>query len=110
MRVIAALLVCSVAGFGADFFETFRAAVVKGDKQAVASMTSYPFLFEGKSLKQPEFIQIFDRLFDSKARQCFRKAKAVPSKEGFEVFCGQTIFLFEKKGDVYRFASIGVND
>jgi hypothetical protein len=95
---------------GLQFWTQFKTAVAKNDKEAVASMTRLPFLFDSRELTKPAFIQKLDAIFDSRAKRCFTKAAPVKEGDGFEVFCGKQIFLFERVGGVYRFTEIGVND
>lgn len=95
---------------GVQFWTKFKSAVVANDKEAVASMTRLPFLFQGRELTKPAFIQKFGVIFDARAKRCFEKAKLVKEGEGFEVFCGQQIFLFEKVDGVYKFTEIAAND
>ena len=95
---------------GVQFWAKFKAAVVANDKEAVASMTRLPFLFQGRELTKQAFIQKFAVIFDARAKRCFEKAKLVKEGEGFEVFCGQQIFLFEKVSGVYKFTEIAAND
>jgi hypothetical protein len=95
---------------GVQFWTKFKAAVVANDKEAVASMTRLPFLFQGRELTKQAFIQKFGVLFDAKVKRCFEKAKLVKEGDGFEVFCGQQIFLFGKVNGSYKFTEIGVND
>lgn len=80
------------------------------DKQAVASMTRLPFMFQGRELTRAAFIQKFDAIFSVRVKRCFAKAALVNEGDGFDVFRGQQIFLFERVGGVYKFAEIGVND
>ena len=95
---------------GLQFWTKFKAAVAKNDKEAVASMTRLPFLLENRELARPGFIQKFDAIFNVRVKRCFAKAALVKEDDGFEVFCGQQIFLFAKVGGVYKFTEIGVND
>ena len=95
---------------GLQFWTKFKAAVAKNDKEAVASMTRLPFLLESRELARPGFIQKFDAIFNVRVKRCFAKAALVKEGDGFEVFCGQQIFLFAKVGGVYKFTEIGVND
>ena len=113
------LMITSVTGYaqnekvdeaGAQFWAKFKTAILANDKEAVASMTRLPFLFEGGELSKPAFIQKFGVLFDARVKRCFAKAKLVKEQDGFEVFCGQQIFLFGKVNGVYKFTEIGVND
>jgi hypothetical protein len=95
---------------GLQFWTKFKTAVAKNDKEAVASMTRLPFLFQSRELAKPAFIQKFDAIFSVRVKRCFAKATLVKEGDGFEVFCGQQIFLFEKVGGAYKFTEIGVND
>ena len=95
---------------GTQFWAKFKTAVLANDKEAVASMTRLPFMLQNKNLSKAQFIQKFGVLFDAKVKRCFAKAKLVKEENGFDVFCGQQIFLFEKVDGVYRFTEIGVND
>lgn len=95
---------------GVQFWTKFKTAVAKNDKEAVASMTRLPFLLENRELGKAGFIQKFDALFSVRVKRCFAKASLVKEGDGFEVFCGQQIFLFDKVNGVYKFTEIGVND
>ncbi len=94
----------------AAFWPKFQAAVGKSDAEGVASMTQLPFLLDGKNLDQAKFVKAVPGLFSAKIRGCIAQAKTVKSKDGFDVFCGQQIFVFERKGGKFVFAAIGVND
>ena len=93
----------------AAFWVQFKAAVVKGDKEAIAGMTRLPFY--GKMAKAA-FMKECDELFTAEVRRCFRKAKPVKEdrRDSYSVFCGETIFVFEKGKDGYQFTDVGVND
>ena len=119
---VALLLVFSISGAagaqnknkvdeaGVQFWTKFKTAVAKNDKETTASMTRLPFLFQSRELTKPGFIQKFDTIFNVRVKRCFATAKLVKEGDGFEVFCGQQIFLFEKVGGIYKFTEIGVND
>jgi hypothetical protein len=93
----------------AAFWVQFQAAVVKGDKEAIAGMTKLPFY--GKMAKA-DFMKECDELFPPKVRRCFRNARPVKEdkRESYSVFCGETIFVFEKGKAGYQFTDVGVND
>jgi len=93
----------------AEFWTQFKAAVVKGDKEAIAGMTRLPFY--GKMAKA-DFMKECDELFPAEVRRCFRNAKPVKAdnRDSYSVFCGETIFSFEKGKDGYQFTDVGVND
>jgi hypothetical protein len=94
----------------AAFWAQFQAAVVKGDKEAIAGMTKLPFGYE--KLAKADFVKQCDKLFSAKARRCFRNAKPVKEdkRDSYSVFCGESIFVFEKGKDRYQFTDLGVND
>lgn len=95
---------------GMQFWTKFKTAVAKNDKEAVASMTRLPFTIQGRELTKTGFIQKIPAIFDASVKRCFAKARLVKEGDGFEVFCGQQIFLFEKVDGVYKFTEIGAND
>ena len=95
---------------GLQFWAKFKAAVMSNDKETVASLTKLPFMIENRELAKPAFIQKFDTIFNARVKRCFTKASLVKEQDGFEVFCGQQIFLFAKVKGVYKFTEIGVND
>lgn len=92
------------------FWKRFRGAVVKSDRQAVASMTKFPFLFESRERSRDEFIKIQSQLFSRKIKKCFLTAKPVPEGEMYDVFCGELIFYFGKVDGEFKFFEFGVND
>jgi hypothetical protein len=96
----------------AAFWVQFKAAVAKGNKEAVADMTKLPFLLDSKPLAKADFIKQCGKLFDRNAQRCFSNAKPVrdPKQDSYSVFCGETIFVFEKVNGEYRFTDLGVND
>ena len=90
----------------------FKAAVTNGNKEAIAGMTKFPFAYGDKQLSKAEFVKQCDTIFSQKTRKCFEKAK--PTKEqdrdSYSVFCGSSIFTFERADGEYRFTDIGEND
>jgi len=101
-----------VADPGFDsFWKTFKAAIAKNDKEAVADITKLPFLYDSKERDRAGFIRIYPSLFSPKIRKCIATAKLVKDQENYEVFCGQLIFYFGKDSDgKYKFLEFGVND
>ena len=95
----------------ATFWTQFKEAVAKGNKEAVAGMTRFPFTM-GKHLSKADFIKAYGEIFGEKTRKCFRNAKPVKESKGdtYSVFCGEDIFVFEKANGEYRFTDLGVND
>jgi len=80
-------------------------------KEAVASMTKLPFLFEGDELNKGRFIEQFEKIFDRRVKARFQKAKPVKDGAYYEVFCGaDAVFLFKRIDGKYKLVEIGVND
>jgi len=98
------------AGSFADFWVQFKGAVVKGDREAIAVMTKLPF--GDKQLTKANFVKQCGEIFSAKVQRCFRNAKPVKSdkRDSYSVFCGESVFVFEKGKDGYKFADLGVND
>ncbi len=96
----------------APFWAQFKAAVANNNKEAIAAMTKFPFDYYGKPLTKADFIKQCDAIFSDKVQRCFRNAKPVKheDRESFSVFCGTTIFGFEKGNVGYQFTDMGEND
>lgn len=95
------------------FWANFKAAVARNDREAVASMTQLPFIFDNKELSKAQFIKSYNLIFDRKTQRCFARAKPVKEEgaiPGFSIFCGQEIFGFELVDGKYKFTGIGAND
>jgi hypothetical protein len=75
------------------FWQKFKAAVIAGDKAAVAEMTKFPvsMSYGIKAVKNKEgFLRRYDEIFkgEANAAQCFAKTK--PQKESaqrYEIYC-----------------------
>jgi hypothetical protein len=94
-----------------SFWKTFKGAIAKNDKEAVADLTKLPFLYESKERDRAGFIKIYPSLFTPRIRKCMATAKLVKEQENYDVFCGQLIFYFGKDSDgKYKFLEFGVND
>ncbi len=92
------------------FLTKFKAAVAKDDKEAVAMMTQLPFLFDSKEQKRDGFLKIYGKLFTARVKKCFATAKPVKDGDIYEIFCGESIYLFGKVNGNYKFTETGVND
>lgn len=94
----------------ASFWIQFQAAVEKGDKEAIAGMTKFPF--GDDQLTKANFVKKCGVIFSEKVRRCFRNAKPVKAdkRDSYSVFCGESIFVFEKGKDGYQFSDLGEND
>jgi hypothetical protein len=85
----------------ASFWQQFKTAVVKGDKQTVLSLS--------KSSQLPAGYQ---KLFGTQAKKrCFAKAKPVKDEQdGYSVFCGEQGYYFEKVKGQFKFTETFAND
>jgi hypothetical protein len=94
-----------------SFWKTFKAAMAKNDKEAVANLTKLPFLYESRERDRAGFIKIYDQLFTRKVRRCVATAKLLKEQDNYEIFCGQLIFYFGKDTDgKYKLLEFGAND
>jgi hypothetical protein len=72
----------SVPSGGDAFLIRFRAAVAHPDAAALADLTRFPFLFDGRAHDRAAFItRVAPRLFTPAIRKCLIQAKA-QSEEG----------------------------
>jgi len=96
----------------APFWAQFKTAVANKNKEAIAAMTKFPFEYGGSSLAKADFMKECDAIFSAKVQRCFRNAKPVKAddRESYSVFCGQTIFVFEKGNGGYQLTDVGEND
>ena len=94
----------------ASFWTGFKAAIARNDKEAVASMTRLPFLFESEERDKAGFIAIYDKLFDRKLRRCIQTAKPLKEGESYEIFCGELILYFARVDGKFKLTEFGVND
>jgi hypothetical protein len=96
----------------APFWAQFKTAVANKNKEAIAAMTKFPFEHLSDSLTKADFMKKCDSIFSAKVQRCFRNAKPVKAddRDSYSVFCGQTIFVFEKGNGGYQFTDVGEND
>ena len=96
----------------APFWAQFKTAVASKNKEAIAAMTKFPFEYLSDSLTKADFMKKCDAIFSAKVQRCLRNAKAVKAddRDSYSVFCGQTIFVFEKGNGGYQFTDVGEND
>jgi hypothetical protein len=92
-----------------SFWSKFKAAIAKNDKEAIASMTKLPFLFESRERTRADFIKAYDQLFDVKVRKCFASAKVLKEGDVYEVFCAKRIFYFGEVEGEYKFTEFAVD-
>jgi hypothetical protein len=92
------------------FWAQFKDAVAKNDKARVADMTKLPFMMNSVDHDRAGFIKEYPKLFTPRMRRCIPRAKVIKEGDGYEIFCGDQIFLFGKVDGVWKFTEIGVND
>lgn len=93
------------------FWKTFKAAIARNDKEAVADVTKLPFLYDSKERDRAGFLKIYDQLFTRKIRRCMATAKPTKEGENYDIFCGELIFYFGKDTDgKFKLLEFGVND
>jgi hypothetical protein len=107
--LLSAMPVFADASFDA-FWTKFKTAVAKKDKAAVASMTKLPYELESKQLNSSQFIAKYDVVFPRATMKCFAKEKPVKDKDSYFVFCGESIYCFNKVQGKWMFTEIGAND
>lgn len=106
------------------FWTQFKAAVIKKDKNAVASMTKFPLSmpFGQKSVRsKAELLRRYKQVFDgeTEAAKCFEKAKLEKGDTGniYGVYCGfrnalddennkPIYYYFEKTKTGWKFAGL----
>ena len=96
----------------ASFWAKFETAVANKNKETIAAMTKFPFTHFSNRLTKADFIKQCDAIFSAKVQRCFRGAKPVKDdgRDSYSVFCGETIFTFEKGNGGYQFTDMGEND
>ena len=92
------------------FWARFKAVVARNDKAKVADMTKLPFMLGGEDHDRAAFLKQYASLFDRRTRRCFAREKPTTEGDYYEIFCGETIFLFGKVDGVWKFVEIGAND
>jgi hypothetical protein len=114
----ALLIALSCAGplHGADkdfdvFWQKFKNAAQKNDKDALVSMTRCPFLFQGKQLTKTQLAVQIGNVLPAKTRRCLVTQHLQAAKDGaYMGFCGDLIYTFSKIDGRYMFTDIDAND
>jgi hypothetical protein len=95
----------------ASFWQSFSQAAGKNDRAALQAMTKFPFLYQDKPREAAEFDILYKGLLGPKARTCLAKAKPVKDQDSsYDAFCGETIYIFTKDSNGWRFSEFGAND
>ena len=93
-----------------SFWERFKDALRKNDKNALADMTKLPYLDDEKKLNKAQFIARSETIFSAATRKCLVRQKPVPDQNSIFFFCDDSIYIFAKDQGKYKFIEIGVND
>jgi hypothetical protein len=92
------------------FWAKFQAAVAKGDKAAVASMTKFPLEMPygvTKIRTKAQLASRYGEVFDAETKKCFAEAR--PQIEGakFTISCGEAmLYWFEKVNGEYKLSVV----
>jgi hypothetical protein len=98
------------------FIAKFRAALKANDSAAVAGMTKLPLETVDSARDAAQFrAKTYKQHFTAKTRACLQRSKAVydrppDNSEYYAIFCDESIFMFAKTPDGFRFTDIGTND
>jgi len=92
-----------------DFWKKFQTAVVKDDRESVASMTVLPFYW-GASLDRAGFLKAYPKIFGDKSRECFRQGKLIKDDPFQNLFCGRLMYRFGADSGSWRLLEVSDND
>lgn len=98
------------------FIAEFRKALRANDASAVASLTRMPIYYDDANRDRSYFeTRIYRQMFTQRDRNCLQTTRAVydqrPGENGYYIlFCGDTMFIFTKKEDGFRFEGTHPND
>ncbi|OLE52570.1 MAG: hypothetical protein AUG51_17485 [Acidobacteria bacterium 13_1_20CM_3_53_8] len=92
------------------FWTKFKAAVVSGDREAVASMTKLPFEYGLSKLARADFLKSFNRIFPANVRRCFARTRPAKTDDGYMVTCHSMDYYFGLEGGEYKFLYMGPDD
>jgi hypothetical protein len=104
----ASVHVAAQTGFD-DFWKNFKAAVVKGDKTAVAALTKFPLSmpYGMKTVRtKADFTKRYQEIFNGEAdaAKCFPKAESVKDDaKNYSVYCGFKQTPNEKENKPIRY-------
>lgn len=106
----------------AAFWQRFSAAAQKNDRKALQAMTQLPFLYDGAPRDAAHFGVVYQGIFNAKSRACLAGETPVVDQVGYDVFCGEMIYVFgpatgldaaaakAADGSGWRLLEIGAND
>ncbi len=92
------------------FYEKFREAVAKKEKNAVATMTRFPFSSDVKNKK--DLMKLYDDVFNETLLEAITTmTEVVAEPDGtMSMRQGDYSYIFVKVKDEYKFASVGANE
>jgi hypothetical protein len=97
------------------FIAGFRAALKANDRAAVTAMTRFPFYWN--EMKDAVYFEknLYGKVFTPKVRNCLARARGYYTRDpqGTDTFthiCGESLFLFSRTPEGFRFIEEGVND
>lgn len=85
-----------------EFLLAFRRALADDDREALASLTQLPFLYQGEGLDAAGFRQAIPGLFTPPVRRCLAQARPIAEDDRYVVFCSPYAFYFGRSGEGYR--------
>ena len=106
----------------AAFWQHFLTAAKKNNRKALQAMTHLPFDLNTSSYDAAHFKELAAQIYDEKARACIAKETPVHDQDNYEVFCGETVYVFgtdplldpaaakAADGSGWRLLEIGAND
>ena len=92
------------------FWLKFKTAVARNDKEAVASMTKLPFLFDSQELDRAGFVKRYNEIISRSDKRCFARARPLKDADYYSVFCGNIIFAFGSFDGAWKFSGISPDD
>jgi hypothetical protein len=94
------------------FIATFRAALKADDREAVTALTKFPFHWN--EMRDAAYFRnnLYSKIFTPKIRTCLARGKGYyadnrQGEQNFTLICGQSMFLFTRTPDGFRFLETG---
>jgi hypothetical protein len=94
------------------FIATFRAALKANDGDAVTALTKFPFHWN--EMRDAAYFRknLYSQIFPLKIRNCLARGKGAYARNpqgehDFTLFCGESLFLFTRTPEGFRFVETG---
>lgn len=97
VALASAAVICTAAPADASvaFIDAWRLAAAKPGGEAIADLTAWPFLFQGRQLQREAFVaQAVPALFTPAVRRCLQRAKPLPEDGRQVMSCAPYGFVF----------------